>query len=110
MSRLFLTVLCALLGSLATPASADLLSAKGPVYAIVAGERFVGEAEGHLEAGGKGQMRCTNGLTATFTFKRLTARSGHGTGKLRRGTMRFTYGLSAEEASPYLASTSTSKK
>jgi len=127
MSRLFLTVLCALLGSLATPASADLLSAKGPVYAIVAGERFVGEAEGHLdgsgtlaiqsqktpsltcageftssaESGGKGQMRCTNGLTAS---------SGHGTGRLKRGTMRFTYGLSAEEASPYLTSTNTSKK
>jgi len=136
MSRLVLTVLCVLLGSLTTPASADLLSAKGPVYAIVAGERFAGEAEGHLdgsgtltiqsqktpsltcageftssaEAGGKGQMRCTNGLTATFEFKRLTARSGHGTGRLRRGTMRFTYGLSAEEASPYLTSTSTSKK
>ena len=118
---------CIAIGS-ATPAGAELLSAKGPVFAIVAGELFVGEAEGHLDgggtlaihsqktpalactgkftssakAGGKGQMRCSNGVTATFQFKRLTIRSGHGTGKLSRGTMSFTYGLSAEEAQRYL--------
>ena len=116
------------IGSAATPAGADLLSAKGQVFAIMAGELFVGEAEGHLdgsgtlaihsqktpaltctgkftssaEAGGKGQMRCTNGSSATFQFKRLTIRSGYGTGKLSRGTMSFTYGLSAEEAARYL--------
>jgi hypothetical protein len=119
---------CIATGGAATPASAGLLSATGPVFAIVAGDLFVGEAEGHLdgagtlaihsqktpaltctgeftssaESGGKGQMRCTNGITATFEFKRLTLRSGYGTGKLSRGTMSFTYGLSAEEASRYL--------
>ena len=112
----------------ATPAGAGLLSAKGPVFAIVAGDLFVGEAEGNLdgsgslaihsqknpaltcagkftssaELGGKGQMRCTNGITATFEFKRLTLRSGHGTGKLNRGSMTFAYGLSAQEARRYL--------
>jgi hypothetical protein len=119
---------CIAIGSAATPAGAKLLSAKGQVFAIVAGELFLGEAEGHLdgsgtlaihsqkvpaltctgkftssaEAGGKGQMRCSNGISATFQFKRLTLRSGHGTGKLNRGTMNFTYGLSAEEALRYL--------
>jgi hypothetical protein len=112
-----------------TPAVANALSAKGQVFAIVAGELFVGEAEGHLdgsgtlaihsqkvpaltctgkftssaEAGGKGQMRCSNGISATFQFKRLTIRSGHGTGKVARAaTMTFTYGLNAKEASRYL--------
>ena len=129
-NRSILAVLaaCIATGGAATPAGADLLSAKGPVFAIVAGELFVGEAEGHLdgagtlaihsqktpvltctgkftssaEAGGKGQMRCSNGSTATFAFKRLTLRSGYGTGKLNRGTMSFTYGLAAEEAQRYL--------
>ena len=116
------------IGSAASPAGADLLSAKGPVFAIVAGDLFVGEAEGHLdgsgtlaiqsqktpaltctgkftssaEAGGKGQMHCADGASATFQFKRLTLRSGYGTGKVSRGTMSFTYGLSAEEATRYL--------
>ena len=119
---------CIAIGGVAGPAGAGLLSAKGQVFAIVAGELFVGEAEGHLdgagtlaihsqktptltctgkftssaEHGGKGQMQCSNGNSATFRFKRLTLRSGHGTGTLSRGTMNFTYGLSAEEAQRYL--------
>lgn len=119
---------CITIGGAATPASADLLSAKGQVFAILAGDLFVGEAEGHLdgsgtlaiysqntptltctgnftssaEAGGKGQLSCSNGNSATFQFKRLTIRRGYGTGRLSRGTMSFTYGLSAEEAPRYL--------
>jgi hypothetical protein len=128
MRSLAVIAACLATGSAATPAGAELLSAKGPVFAIVAGDLFVGEAEGHLDgsgtlaihsqntpaltctgkftssakAGGKGRMRCTDGVSATFQFKRLTIRSGHGTGKLSRGTMNFTYGLSAEEATRYL--------
>ena len=128
MRLLAILAACIAIGSPTTPAGANLLSAKGPVFAIVAGDLFVGEAEGHLdgsgtlaihsqktpalsctgkftssaESGGKGQMRCTNGVSATFQFKRLTLRSGYGTGKLSRGTMTFTYGLSAEEAQRYL--------
>jgi len=119
---------CITTGSLTGPARADLLSAKGDVFAILAGELFVGEAEGHLdgsgtlaihsqktptltctgkftssaEAGGKGQLSCSNGNSATFQFKRLTLRRGYGTGTLTRGTMSFTYGLSADEAPRYL--------
>jgi len=128
MSRVFLLAGCIAIAGLATPAGADLLSAKGDVFAILADELFVGQAEGHLdgsgtlaihsqknpaltctgeftssaELGGKGQLRCVNGTSATFQFKRLTIRRGYGTGKLSRGTMSFTYGLSAAEATRYL--------
>src|SRR4026208_195336 len=117
MRSLAVLVACIAIGSPAT-AGASLLSAKGQVFAIVAGELFVGEAEGHLdgagtlaihsqktptltctgkftssaEHGGKGQTQCSTGSSPTFRFKRLTLRSGHGTGTLSRGTMNFTYG------------------
>lgn len=112
----------------ATLARADLFSGKGAVIAIMAGDLFVGEAEGHLdgagtlaihsqknprltclgeftssaELGGKGQLRCSDGTTAAFRFQRLTLRRGYGAGKFSRGPMSFTYGLTAEEARPYL--------
>jgi len=130
MRRIFTTALAACIG-LAFPAtlgSAGLLSATGQVFAILAGELFVGEAEGHVsgagtlaihsqrkpaltcigeftssaELGGKGQLRCSDGATATFHFKRLTMRRGHGVGKFSRGPMSFAYGFTAKEAMPYL--------
>ena len=105
-----------------------MLSATGAVIAIMAGNLFVGEAEGHLdgagtllihsqknpaltcrgeftssaELGGKGQLRCSDGTTSTFKFQRLSLRRGHGSGSFGRGSMSFSYGLSAEEARPYL--------
>lgn len=110
------------------PASAGLLSATGAVIAILGGELFVGEAEGHLggagtltirsqknpslacagdfissaKLGGSGQLSCSDGTRATFRFKRLTVFRGHGSGSFSRGPMSFAYGLSAEEAAPYL--------
>ena len=113
----------------ATEADAGLFSATGGVIAILAGELFVGEAEGHLsgagtltihsqknraltclgefassaELGGSGQMRCSDGATATFHFQRLSMRSGYGVGSFSRGPMSFVYGLTADEATPYLA-------
>jgi len=112
----------------ATPADAELLSATGKVIAILAGDLFVGEATGHLSGagtlairsqrdpaltcrgtftssaalGGSGEMRCTDGATATFSFKRLNIFRGYGVGSFSRGAMSFTYGLAAEEALPYL--------
>jgi len=106
----------------------ELFSATGAVIAIMAGELFVGSAEGHLdgagtlaihsqknpaltckgeftssaELGGAGQLRCSDGSAATFRFERLSLRRGHGAGKSSRGPMSFAYGLSAEEAAPYL--------
>lgn len=49
-----------------------------------------------------GQMHCSDGATATFSFQRLSIRRGHGVGSFSRGAMSFAYGLSAEEAAPYL--------
>src|SRR3954467_6196128 len=83
---------------------AGLLSAKRPVIAILGSALYVGTAEGHLsgagtlairaqldpsltctgeftssaEAGGTGQLRCSDGASAKFRFDRLTVFSGHG--------------------------------
>jgi hypothetical protein len=129
MCRIFavLTACVGLAGS-ATSAGAELFSATGTVIAILAGDLFVGEAEGHLSGagtlvihsqknphltcfgefissaalGGSGQMHCSDGTTATFHFQRLSMRRGHGVGSSSRGSMSFAYGLTAEEAGPYL--------
>jgi hypothetical protein len=112
----------------ASQVQAGLFSAKGPVIAIIAGNLYVGEAEGHLdgtgtlaihsqrepgltclgkftsskELGGAGSMLCSDGASVDFSFKRLTVLRGHGTGNSGEGAMSFAYGLSAEEAKPYL--------
>jgi hypothetical protein len=117
-----------LMAGWAAPAGAGLLSAKGDIIAIMGGALFLGEAEGHLngsgtlaihsqktptltclgeftssaESGGKGQLRCSDGSKATFSFTRLSLQSGHGGGPFTRGTMNFTYGLTLEEARAHL--------
>ena len=117
----------ALAGSAGAP-RAGLLTRTGDVIAIMAGELFLGTAEGSYdgsgtlaihaqqhpavtcsgeftsskELGGKGQLRCTDGAGATFRFDRLTITRGHGDGTFSRGPMSFTYGLNAEESQPYL--------
>jgi hypothetical protein len=119
---------CIGLAGSTTLAGAGLFSATGEVIAILAGELFVGEAEGHLsgagtlaiksqsnpavsclgqftssaELGGSGQMQCSDGATATFHFQRLGVFRGHGSGSYSRGAMSFAYGFSAAEAGPYL--------
>ena len=116
------------LAAWASQGTAGLFSSTGPVIAVLGNELFVGEAEGHLDgsgtlaiqsqtnsdlscrgqftssttAGGAGQLQCSDGASATFTFQRLSLRSGHGTSSFARGSMSFTYGLSAEESKPYL--------
>ena len=130
MRKILATFLAACLGlaAAATAVRAGPLSATGAVIAILAGELFVGEAVGHLsgagtlaihskkdpgltcrgqftssaELGGSGQMQCSDGATATFTFKRLNIFRGYGVGTFSRGSMSFAYGLTAEEARPYL--------
>lgn len=130
MRKMCITVLAACIGltGSATVLGGELLSATGRVIAILAGDLFVGEAEGHLsgagtlaihsqkdpaltclgqftssaELGGSGQMLCSDGSTATFHFQRLTLFSGHGVGNFSRGSMSFAYGLTPEEATPYL--------
>jgi hypothetical protein len=110
------------------PAGAGLLSSTGAVIAIMAGELFMGSAEGHLngagtlsiqsqknpdltckgqftssaELGGEGKLRCSDGSSATFQFKRMNLYQGHGGGRFNKASMSFAYGLTAEEAGPYL--------
>jgi len=119
---------CAALASSAGAPRAGLLSRTGDVIAIMGGELFLGQAEGHYggagtlgihaqqnpaitctgeftssaELGGKGQLRCSDGAGATFRFDRLSMMRGHGEGTFTRGPMSFTYGLSAEDSRPYL--------
>jgi len=129
MNRRLIALAAAAFGLTAMPpADAGLFSATGPVIAILGGELFVGEAEGHLSGagtlslrsqkmpglacsgefissaalGGSGQLSCSDGTRATFHFKRLTLFRGHGSGSFSRGPMSFSYGLTAEEAAPFL--------
>ena len=130
MRKILITVLVASIGLAGSPAvaGAGLFSATRMVIAILADDLFVGEAEGHLsgagtlaihsqktpgltclgqftssaELGGSGQMQCSDGTTATFHFKRLTVFTGYGVGTFGRGAMSFAYGLTHEEAGPYL--------
>lgn len=130
MRKLLIRFLLAAIGIAACPgfANAGLLSASGPVIALLGDKLFLGTAEGHLSgggtlvihsqvdpgltcngeftssaaAGGVGQLRCSNGAVASFSFERLTLRSGHGTGSVNQTPMNFTYGLTAEQSAPYL--------
>lgn len=111
----------------AGPAGAQLFSSTGPVIAILDDELLIGEATGRLggwgtialsglkagrtcvgefsysEAeGDSGQLRCSDGASAEFRFKRLTMRRGYGAGSSGGSALSFTYGLSAEESAPYL--------
>jgi hypothetical protein len=121
-------IACIGLAGSAVPASAGLLSSTGAVIAIMGGELFTGTAEGHLngggtlalhsqkdagltckgnftssaEAGGKGKLSCSDGSSSTFQFTRLNLYQGHGGGRFNKAAMSFAYGLTAEEAKPYL--------
>ncbi|MDB5812174.1 MAG: hypothetical protein JWN94_4296 [Betaproteobacteria bacterium] len=116
------------LAALSGMAHAEIFSATRPVIAILGSQIHVGMAEGRLNGagsvaihsldnpnvkcvgeftssskqGGSGDLRCTDGATATFKFERLTVFSGHGAGDSSRGSMSFTYGLNADEAARYL--------
>ena len=130
MRKIWITAFAASVGisGWANLASADIFSAKGPVIAIVADELFLGEAEGHLSGagtlaiqsqtnpalsclgqftssaalGGTGQLQCSDGTTSAFHFQRLSVFRGHGSGTSSRGSMSFTYGLTAFESGSYL--------
>lgn len=112
----------------ASPAYAGFLSVTSPVIVILAGDLFLGEAERGIDGSGRiriqsranpdltchsefpqgaeaddiGSMRCSDGVTASYQFKRLGPASGYGTGSSSRGPMSFTYGLTANAAASYL--------
>ncbi len=121
-------VLCLALAGWTGGADAGPLSSTGPVIAILGGELLVGEVTAHLAGwgtialrsrsnpaltcvgefsatdalGDAGQLRCSDGASATFEFQRLSLRRGYGAGKSSRGALSFTYGLDAGESAPYL--------
>ena len=121
-------VLCIALAGWSGAAHAGPLSSTGPVIAILGGELLVGEVTAHLAGwgtialrsrsnpaltctgefsatdalGDAGQLKCSDGASAKFTFQRLSLRRGHGAGTSSRGGLSFTYGLTAEESAPYL--------
>lgn len=130
MRKILIVALAAFIGfaGSTTPAGAGPFSATVRVIAILADDLFVGVAEGHLsgagsvaihsqenpdltcvgqfassaERGGSGQLQCSNGTTAEFHFQRLSVFRGYGVGSHSRGSMSFAYGLTADEAKPYL--------
>lgn len=105
-----------------------MFSATAPVIAILSNDLFIGQAEGYAtgsgaitieskvnpdircigqfiyEAGlsGSGVMQCNDGTSTDFRFQGLSALSGYGFGISQRGPISFTYGLTPEEAVPYL--------
>lgn len=120
--------LCIALAGWTGGTDAGPLSSTAPVIAILGGELLVGEVTAHLAGwgtialrsrahpaltcvgefsatealGDAGQLRCSDGASASFEFQRLSLRRGYGTGKSSRGALTFTYGLTAEESAAYL--------
>jgi Protein of unknown function (DUF3562) len=120
-------VLCIALAGWTGVADAGPFSLTAPVIAILDGELLVGEVTAHLAGwgtialhsrskaeltcageysatealGDAGQLRCSDGASATFQFQRLSLRRGYGAG-ISGSALSFTYGLTAEESAPYL--------
>lgn len=121
-------VLCVALAGWTGGADAGPLSSTAPVIAILGSELLVGEATAHLAGwgtialrsrsnaaltcvgefsatdalGDAGELRCSDGASASFQFQRLSLRRGYGAGSSSRGALTFTYGLTAEESVSYL--------
>ena len=130
MCKMLVAILATVIGLAGpvSPAGAGPFSATGAVIAVVADDFFVGEAVGYLNGvgtlairsqnkpahtcvgeftssaakGGSGQLRCSDGTTATFQFQRLNAYRGYGVANFSRGVMSFAYGFTPDAAGPYL--------
>jgi len=109
-------------------AAFSLFSIREPVYAVVGDLLLAGEAVGHWDRTGtlrvhstldetlqchgtfhytalrKGvaSITCTDGSALDLAFEGLGPVSGWGQGLTPRGPVRFTFGLSADAATPYL--------
>jgi hypothetical protein len=118
-----------LLGAIpGTAAAFNLFSIREPVYAMVGEVLLAGEAIGHWDRAGtlavhstqddslgctgdfhftglkKGvaHIHCTDGSNVDLEFEGLGPLSGFGQGPTPRGTVSFTFGLTPDEAAPYL--------
>lgn len=125
------TILASLALFLTVPRDAaafNLFSIREPVYAMVGDLLLAGEAVGHWDRSGtlavhstldeslhctgtfhftgfkKGvaHISCTDGSVMELDFAALGPLSGWGQGPTPRGVVRFTFGLSPEDATPYL--------
>jgi len=109
-------------------AQMGLFTTKTPVVAIVAGDLYTGHSVCYLDGTGTitlrssaqpdqqcsgdfryeserlgvGDMRCTGGSSATFQFRALSTLTGYGFGRARTGDVSFAYGMTPEQAEPYL--------
>ncbi|MEN9704662.1 MAG: hypothetical protein RLZZ393_541 [Pseudomonadota bacterium] len=127
-AALFPLLVAATLGPAKTQAF-DLFIAREPVYAVVDGELFVGEARARIDrsgtlairstldpqlrctghfhflngAGGEARLRCSDGNEARLEFEALGIASGHGSGETPRGRVHFAFGLSPGKAAAWLA-------
>jgi hypothetical protein len=118
------------LGGCANQAGAKmgLFTTTMPVVAMVAGELYTGQAISYIDGTGTmklkssttparectgdfryeserlgvGDIECSGGTSATFQFRALSTLTGYGFGRARQGEVSFAYGMTAEQAEPYL--------
>jgi len=129
-TSLTLAVIALTLGGCVNPAGArmGLFTTTMPVVAIVGSEAFAGQSVGYIdgtgtiklrglsspehECGGDfhyqserlgvGTIRCNGGADAPFQFRALSTLTGYGFGRAKSGDVSFAYGLTLEQARPYL--------
>jgi hypothetical protein len=109
-------------------AKMGLLTTTAPVLAIVAGDLYTGESVSYIDGTGTislkssaiperecsgifryesnqigvGDMDCNGGARAAFQFRALSTLTGYGFGRAGAGEVSFAYGMTPEQAEPYL--------
>jgi hypothetical protein len=127
---LLIIAVCSALSACANTSGArmGLLTTTMPVVALVSNEVYTGDAVSYIDGTGKmrlkaetdpqrecqgafryetgnfgkGKLQCADGSTAVFHFHAMSTLTGYGYGKADRGHVRFTYGLTPDQAAPYL--------
>jgi hypothetical protein len=127
---LILTAIATLVSGCANSSGArmGLFTTTTPILAIVAGEIYTGESVSYIDGSGTirlrasshrerqcdgefrsesqvvgvGSIHCTDGTQTLFQFRALSTLTGYGFGRAATGEVRFTYGLTPEQAQPYL--------
>jgi hypothetical protein len=118
------------LSACANPSGArmGLFTTTTPVVAIVGGELYTGESVCFLDGTGRldlhastdpaqacsgrfryesdhlgvGDMRCNGKTDASFQFRALSTMTGYGFGRAQEAEVSFAYGMTPEQATPYL--------
>ena len=109
-------------------AQMGLFTTTAPVVAVVGNELYTGQSVCYIDGSGViqlksssnpeqecsgdfryeserlgvGDIRCTGGASATFQFRALSMLTGYGFGRARTGDVSFAYGMTPEQAEPYL--------